>query len=62
MTEQMQTHPQVQRILMEFERLNEEGREKLAGYANDLTTSGKYTPQTVRMSWIRRRQKGRIGS
>lgn len=61
MTEQMQTHPQVQRILMEFERLNEEGREKLAGYANDLVISGNYTPGTIRLSWTRRR-KGRIGS
>ena len=58
MTEQMQTHPQVQRILMEFERLNEEGREKIAEYANDLVISGKYTPGAIRLSWIRRRAAG----
>lgn len=58
MTEQLQANPQIQQILKDFERLNEEGRENLAEYASVLTLTGKYTPGTIRLSWVRRRAAG----
>lgn len=58
MTEQLQANPQAQQLLLDFERLNEEGREKLVEMASVLFLSGKYTPGTIRLSWIRRRAAG----